>query len=63
MNGGDVMKKERKEDDFWLFFLRDPLTRVIYCTGHRHNAIADYRNNYYFIGMKKISVRLENLEQ
>jgi hypothetical protein len=48
--------------DFWLIFLKDPTTGEVRCTGHRHNAIGDYRLNEYFIGMKKISVDLDKLD-
>lgn len=48
---------------FWLFFFKDPATGSIHCSGYGHNAIGDYRNNPYFIGMKQIEVNVEELEQ
>jgi len=47
----------------WLIFLQDPQTGSIHCTGHRHNTVKDYRLNPYFVGMKKVSIDLERLDQ
>jgi hypothetical protein len=49
--------------EFWLIFLQDPTTGAVHCTGHPHNTIGDYRLNPYFIGMKKIFIDMERLDQ
>ena len=50
-----------KDKEFWLMFFEDPLTKGIHVAGYAHNATADYKNNPYFIGMKKIKVDLQKL--
>jgi len=53
----------KKRTDFWLMFIKDPATGVIHCSGYSHNAKADYKNNPYFVGSKKITVNLRELEK
>ena len=48
---------------FWVMFLKDPSTGLIYGTASRHNAAGDYANNPHFIGYEEITVDIENLKQ
>lgn len=51
-----------EQKDYWLFFMEYPDGHIV-CRAHGHNAVADYRTLNSFIGMKKITVNLEELEK
>lgn len=61
--GLEVPDSLRETTDWWLVFFKDDETGTVSASGYRHNPIADYRNNRYFIGMKKISVDMGGLEK
>lgn len=56
-------EKKPKARDFWIMFFEDPATRTIHGSAVGHNAVADYRENPYFIGYRKITVDMENLSK
>lgn len=53
--------------EIWLIFLRDPATGGIECHAHFHNCVADYRGlrrgSREFVGYKKITIDMEELER
>lgn len=48
--------------DFYIMFLKDPSTGVIFGNASRNNAVADYKRNPYFIGYQKVAIDINNLQ-